>query len=101
MPPGTEQKASGFAVCGVAAAVDKPARRVRIGITGVAPVAYRATAVEKALEGKSLDAQSIAEAARQAASGVSPLGDIHASAEYRAHLAGVNTARALQIASSR
>jgi carbon-monoxide dehydrogenase medium subunit len=97
----TEQKASGFAVCGVAAVVDKAAKRVRVGITGMAPVAYRADAVEKALDGKALDAQSIAEAARQAARGVSPLGDIHASAEYRAHLAEVNTARALQIASSR
>lgn len=97
----TEQKASGFALCGAAAVVDKTAKRVRIGITGIAPIAYRATAVEKALEGKSLDAQTIAAAARQAASGVSPLSDIHASAEYRAHLAEVNTARALQTAASR
>jgi carbon-monoxide dehydrogenase medium subunit len=92
----TEQKASGFAVCGVAAVVDRSAKRVRVGITGVAPFAYRATGVERALEGRHLDAATIDEAARAAAEGVEPLGDIHASAEFRAHLARVNTARALR-----
>lgn len=97
----TEQKASGFALCGVAAVVDAKAKRVRVGITGVAPVAYRASAVEKALDGQSLDAKAIGAAARQAAAGVTPLADIHASADYRAHLAQVNTARALERAASR
>ena len=97
----TDQKASGFALCGVAAVVDAAARRVRVGITGVAPVAYRATGVEKALEGQALDAEAIAAAAGQAASGVAALNDIHASAAYRAHLAEVNTARALARAASR
>jgi carbon-monoxide dehydrogenase medium subunit len=92
----TEQKASGFAVCGVAAVVDRSAKRVRVGITGVAPFAYRATGVERALEGRNLDAAAIDEAARAAAEGVEALGDIHASAEFRAHLARVNTARALK-----
>lgn len=97
----TEQKASGFALCGVAAVVDAKAKRVRVGVTGVAPVAYRASGVEKALEGQALGAQTIAAAARQAAAGVAPLADIHASADYRAHLAQVNTARALERAASR
>lgn len=97
----TEQKASGFALCGVAAIVDAKAKRVRVGVTGVAPVAYRASGVERALEGQALNAQTIAAAARQAAAGVAPLADIHASADYRAHLAQVNTARALERASSR
>jgi carbon-monoxide dehydrogenase medium subunit len=57
--------------------------------------------VEQALDGQALDAKTIAAAARQAASGVSPLSDIHASADYRAHLAQVNTARALERAASR
>jgi carbon-monoxide dehydrogenase medium subunit len=97
----TEQKASGFAVCGVAVTVDGQAKTVRIGITGVAAVPYRATAAERALEGQPLTRDTIAAAARQAASGIAPLADIHASAEYRAHLAEVNTARALQRAASR
>jgi len=94
----TEQKASGFALCGVAAVVDGPSKRVRIGVTGVAPVPYRAIAVERTLEGQPLTAETIAAAAKHAASGITPLGDIHASAEYRAHLATVNTTRALQAA---
>ncbi len=97
----TQQKASGFALCGVAVVVDAKAKRVRVGVTGVAPVAYRAAGVEKALEGQALDAKAIAAAVHQAAAGVTPLGDIHASAEYRAHLAQVNTARALERAAAR
>lgn len=92
----TEQKASGFAICGVAAVVDRSTKRVRVGITGVAPFAYRASAVERALEGRTLDAAAIDDAARAAAEGVDSLGDIHASADFRAHLARVNTARALK-----
>ena len=36
-----------------------------------------------------------------AADGVDPLSDIHASAEFRAHLACVQTKRALELAASR
>ncbi len=96
----TEQKASGFAVCGVAAVIDESASRVRIAITGVAPFAYRALASERALEGRKIDDAAIADAARLAAEGVTPLGDIHASADFRAHLAQVNTARALRQAAA-
>jgi carbon-monoxide dehydrogenase medium subunit len=96
----TEQKASGFALCGVAAAVDRKAKRARVAITGVAPVAYRATAVEQALDGRDLTEESIREAARHAADSVGALlSDIHASTDFRAHLAQVNTARALTRAS--
>ena len=96
----TEQKASGFALCGVAATVDRKAKRVRVGITGVAPVAYRATAVEQALEGRDITEASISDAARHAAGSVKALlSDIHASSDFRAHLAQVNTARALARAS--
>jgi carbon-monoxide dehydrogenase medium subunit len=92
----TEQKASGFALCGVAATIDRGSRQVRIGITGVGPVAYRAQAVERTLQGAEITAESIANASSLAAEGVTPLSDIHASAEFRAHLATVNTARALR-----
>ena len=92
----TEQKASGFALCGVAAVVDRSAKRVRVAVTGVAATAYRARAVEQALEGRELTADAIDEAARAAAEGAAPLGDIHASPEFRAHLARVNVARALK-----
>lgn len=92
----TEQKASGFALCGVAAVVDSLAKRVRVAVTGVAGSAYRARAVEQALEGKALTAAAIDDAAREAAQGIDALGDMHASPEFRVHLARVNVARALK-----
>jgi carbon-monoxide dehydrogenase medium subunit len=46
-------------------------------------------------------AETIALAAARAADGVEPLNDIHASTEYRAHLARVNTGRALEKALAR
>ncbi len=91
----TEQKASGFALAGVAAAAGSDG--IRIGVTGVAAVPYRATAVEQAIGNRgSLPANAIAAAAEHAADGVEPLADIHASAEFRAHLARVNARRAIE-----
>jgi carbon-monoxide dehydrogenase medium subunit len=91
--------ASGFAVVGVAAVVTVDAKgkceRARIGVTGVASTAYRATAVENQLAGKALDAQTVASAAEKAAEAVDVNEDIFASAEYRAHLARVYTKRAI------
>ena len=90
----TEQKASGFALAGVGVVID--ARGTRVGITGIAPKAYRATAVERAIGAeRSLTPERVSQAAMHAADGVTPLSDIHASAEFRAHLAQVNTKRAL------
>jgi len=88
------QKASGFAIAG--AAVVRDANDVRVAITGVAPKAYRAEAVEAALAGAALTPSVVRAAAEHAADGVEPLGDIHASAEFRAQLAKVLTRRALE-----
>lgn len=96
----TDQKASGFALAGVAAIAGDDG--VKVGVTGVAPKAYRATAVEQALAGqRAPNAQAIALASARAADGVEPLSDIHASASFRAHLAQVNTRRAIEKALSR
>src|SRR2546425_5537868 len=95
------QKASGFAIAGIATVVDKARRTAAIGISGVAAKPYRAAAVERALAGTALTMETVAIAAAKAAEGVDPLGDIHASAEFRAHLAQVNTRRALKLALSR
>lgn len=89
------QKASGFALCGAAAAVVDGTARV--ALTGVAAKAYRARATEEALQGGAPPA----EAAVRATEGVEPLGDLHASAEYRAHLARVLVRRALERALAR
>jgi aerobic carbon-monoxide dehydrogenase medium subunit len=94
----TEQKASGFALAGVAAVISPDG--IRVGVTGVAAKAYRATSVEQALKGKTT-ADAIALAAARATDGVELLSDIHASADYRAQLAQVNTRRALERAASR
>jgi carbon-monoxide dehydrogenase medium subunit len=98
-----DHPASHYALTGVAAAVKLDGsgnvESVKVGVTGVGPKAYRATAVEDALVGKRADA--IADAASHAADGIDCNDDIHASAEYRAHLATVFARRALQAAFSR
>ena len=93
--------ASGFAVVGVAAVVRANGNRIEsaaIGITGVADHAYRATAVENALRGKSLN--DISSACEHAADGIDPLSDNFASAEYRQHLASVFAERAIREATA-
>jgi len=98
-----DHPASHYALTGVAAVVtlagDGTIERVRVGVTGVGPKAYRATGVEEALVGKGADA--VAEAVKKAADGIDCNDDIHASAEYRAHLASVFARRALEEAISR
>ena len=95
------QKASGFAIAGVAVVLDKARKGVAIAVTGVAAKAYRAASAKSSLRGLELSAATIATAAQKAADGVDPLSDIHASAEFRAHLARVQAKRALELAASR
>jgi carbon-monoxide dehydrogenase medium subunit len=68
---------------------------VRIGLTNMGSTPLRAKAVEDALRGQPLSAESIASAAEQAAEGTDPPGDLNATPEYKRHLARVLTARAL------
>jgi carbon-monoxide dehydrogenase medium subunit len=99
------QKASHFAIVGVAAALDVSGGAItaaRVGLTGAGPSATRLTAVEQALAGKPANAASIAAAAANAADGVDDLNsDLHASAEYRRAMIGVFTKRALEAALAR
>jgi carbon-monoxide dehydrogenase medium subunit len=101
-----EQPASGYAIVGVATVVIRSAANGPIGasaiaITGVGPVAYRATAVEKALSGSDGSAGAIAAAAAHATDGVTVNSDIHADREYRAEMARVFTVRAIEAALAR
>ncbi|WP_089935542.1 FAD binding domain-containing protein [Candidatus Entotheonella palauensis] len=93
------QPASGFALAGVAAQVtlgsDHTIQQVAVGITGVDNKAFRASATETALQGQAATEAAISQAAAQATDGADALEDIHASAEYRLHLARVYTKRAL------
>jgi len=97
--------ASGFAVVGVAASItldgNGGCQDATIGITGVSAKAYRASAVESALNGRALDEQTIAEAAAQATEGVDVNGDLFASEDYRRHLAAVYAKRAITLAIER
>jgi aerobic carbon-monoxide dehydrogenase medium subunit len=99
------QPASGFALTGVAAQVTLGAnntlQRVAVGITGVSSKPFRASATESALRGQTATPEAVAQAAARATDGVEALEDIHASAEYRLHLARVYTRRALQQAIAR
>jgi aerobic carbon-monoxide dehydrogenase medium subunit len=98
------QIASGFAVVGVAVRIQRAAGKVtlaRIGVTGLSNRAYRATAAEKALEGTSGSAVDVQTAAALVDQGVEANGDLHASADFRRHLAQVYAARSLGAALAR
>ncbi len=99
------QGASGFAVCGVAAALTLGSggevASASVGVTGVAALAYRASSVEEAITGKAPTAENIGAAAAHATDDVQPLEDFYASTDFRRQLARVWTERALQQAAER
>jgi carbon-monoxide dehydrogenase medium subunit len=68
---------------------------VRVGLTNMGSVPLRARAVEDALRGQALSAESVERAAAEAAEGTEPPSDLNASAEYKRHLARVLCRRAL------
>jgi carbon-monoxide dehydrogenase medium subunit len=87
-----------FAIVAVAAAVDSAGgicRDARVVLGGVAGTVQRAAGAEAALVGSTLGDDAIAAAAREAAAGSDPPGDIHGSTDYRRHLVQVLTARAI------
>jgi carbon-monoxide dehydrogenase medium subunit len=98
------QPASGFAIVGVAARIQKTGGKIamaRIGVTGLSNRSFRANACEKALEGKPGSATEIQNAAALVPQGVDANGDLFASADYRKHLAVVYAARAILAALAR
>ena len=99
------QPASGFAVVGVGVSLtrgaDDSCQAISVGITGVGPKAYRASAVEDALKGRALDEQTIKDAASHAVDGIDANSDLYASAEYCRHLATIYVRRAIEAALAR
>lgn len=72
--------------------------RAALGIGGASPFPHALPEVNELLQGKRLDDAAIAEAADVAADLIDPDGDLHATAEYRRHLARVLAARVLKTA---
>lgn len=99
------QQASGFAIVGVAVSLKVDAKgfceEIAIGVTGLSDKPFRARAVEARLRGNKLTPKLIADSAAQVAEGIDPLEDLHAAAPFRAHLARVYAARAIQAAAKR
>lgn len=94
-----------FALASVAATVDRgsdgAAGRVRIGMMGIGDMPMRARAAEDVLTGSDFSDSVITAAIEAIQSGISPNTDLHASAEYRRHLAGVLANRVLREAWAR
>lgn len=94
------RRAEDWAMVGVAAVVrkndDGSCGDVRIGLTNMGSTPLRARAVEDALRGRPLTAESIQAASAHADDGTSPPADRNASQEYKRHLSRVLTARALR-----
>ena len=75
------------------AVADGVCTRARIALGAVAPVPLRAKKAEGLIEGMTLDARLIADAAAQAAAECSPIDDVRASADYRRHTVEALTRR--------
>jgi carbon-monoxide dehydrogenase medium subunit len=84
--------ASRYAIVGVFVA--ETGRGVRVAVTGAGPSVFRAQSIEAALAGR-FEAASV-DKAEVSAAGLNA--DMHASAEYRAHLVKVMAKRAVKAA---
>jgi aerobic carbon-monoxide dehydrogenase medium subunit len=97
------RRAGDYALCGVGAlvALDQGLRisAARAALISVGPTPVPVDLTD-ALGGQPHDAADWAAAGRLAAAAVDPEDDIHASAAYRRHLAGVLTARAARAAAA-
>lgn len=94
------RRSEDWAMVAVSALIKQTGERlvqdVRVGMTNMGSVPLRARAVEEALRGQPLNADSISAAAEQAAEGTDPPADLNATADYKRHLARVLCRRALQ-----
>ena len=88
-----------FPYAGIAAFYDLDANgkacNAHVGVIGACHRPHRVAAAEAALDGRSIDAGVIREAAAAAEKAVDPPGDLHASAAYRRSLVGTLLERAL------
>jgi carbon-monoxide dehydrogenase medium subunit len=108
LPPNTgwgfeevARRAGDFAVAAVAATVtasDGKIEEARIALTGVAPTPVRAQKAEALLRGEKIETKLIERVIEAVRSMIAPDSDLHASSDYRRHLAGVLTGRSVRAA---
>ena len=99
-----EQRASRFALVGVAAALDMDGgicRSASVAVTGAASHAQRLTGVEGALSGAALPAGAAAATAGAGAGLEFVNADLHGSEEYRRAMVAVIARRAIEAAAAR
>ncbi len=93
-----------FALTGAALFYDEDgggkAANAHVGVIGVADRPLRLTAVERVLNGSTIDEATIAKAEAAASAAVDPPDDIHAGGAYRKVLVGVMVERALRSAAA-
>ncbi len=108
LPPGTgwgfeefARRSGDFAIAGAAATVTLAGGQVaeaRIALMGLGDTPIRAGEAEAMLRNQRFDPDLVAAAAGAAREAVEPTDDLHASADFRRHLAGVLTGRAVAAA---
>lgn len=92
-------KPKGVSVLSIAAHLPREGGRIRgarVAFVGLGPAPQRAAAVERVLEGQTLDAATMARAAQVAAEGAEPPTDALATTWYRREVAGVHLRRLLE-----
>ncbi|MEI2703115.1 MAG: xanthine dehydrogenase family protein subunit M [Baekduia sp.] len=92
--------ALGGAAVTLALAGDGTCSSASIALLGAGPVPARATAAEQVLVGSDPVTAAV-DAAAAAIDGIAPTGDLHGSSDYRRHLIGVLTRRAILEAAGR
>jgi len=110
-PPGTGQaycklkrKTGDYATAAAAVVLQLDGARCRkagIALTNVAPTPLKAEAAERVLNGQTIDDALIDQAAVQAMAICDPAEDLRGDAEYRTHMAGEMTRRAIRLALQR
>jgi CO/xanthine dehydrogenase FAD-binding subunit len=90
-----------FAIAAVAATLTLSGgviAQARIALTGVGPTSLRAVEAETLLNGRALDRGLTGAVIDAVRSAIEPETDLHASSDYRRHLAGVLAGRAVEAA---
>ena len=87
-----------WAILGIAAAVRTEGGSIaeaKVGLTNMGSTPLRATSVEQALVGRAATEEAVAEVCAQVGEGTDPPSDLNGQADYRRHVAGVLTRRAV------